>query len=324
MAIKWTRAAINTVNDNNIRNRQGTSRGGAKGLGGRAPSQPHTPVDRMAQPPRAQVKIQLIAPQATLADDSDAFTWGQSITTVRIRRTRSIGVKAQAHRSGSGSEADSTDSSDPIDRLHNQQGLLSESIAETLSEVQASLTALSARVEALARDISQTEIRADGNTRRLAMEVADLGGALAKRIKTVEAVAADLEPNPATRTSPIRQKRDPVVHRQQRPVAWIAAALSAAIAALFAGLWLAPKSVPLAVPAPRPVVATTPIPLPVSPAAVVPVTHPLVHHARKPVHKPLVHRAKVTSAPSPAPTGFASFGPADPAKPASPPTTTPK
>ena len=237
-------------------------------------------------------------------------------------------MKAQAHQSGSGSQIDLPELSDPVDRLHNQQGLLSETITEALADVQASLAALSARIDSLTEDVSQAETRAAGNTRQLAVEVAGLGGALAKRIRIVEALAAghsggtaSATPVPTVIPLPARP------HRQSR-AAWIATAvtavITAVIAAILAGLWLGPKPVPVPVLTPRPPAFARPVPAPVAPIDVAPVAHAVVHHTKKPHHKPVAHITRGVVTPSPPVTGFAAFGPADAAK--SPPTstTTPK
>ena len=233
-------------------------------------------------------------------------------------------MKAQAHQSGSGSQVDLPELSDPVDRLHNQKGLLSETITEALADVQASLAALSARIDSLTEDVSQAETRAAGNTRQLAVEVAGLGGALAKRIRIVEAVVAARSGAAASATPVLTGIPAPPKPRRPSHAGWVAAAFTALIAAIFAGLWLSPK--PTAVPAatPRPTVVAAPAPSPVVPASVAPIAHTVVHHAKKPGHKAVAHNARRAIAPGPAVTGFATYGPAEVAKSAPASTTTPQ
>jgi hypothetical protein len=111
---------------------------------------------------------------------------------------------------------------------------------EALHEMEAGLRALGDRVEAIATelsgDIECLDARAGQSTHRLAREVADLGSALAQRIRSVERLAVAV-PAAAPTAAPAPAPRPP---RAARAVTIIAAlALVAAVA--LAGFWMADR-----------------------------------------------------------------------------------
>ncbi|MBA3811722.1 MAG: hypothetical protein H0X27_08815, partial [Caulobacteraceae bacterium] len=69
-----------------------------------------------------------------------------------------------------------------IDRLHNQANPSVEAVAEMLRELQDSLTALDERLGV----VETAEGQSAQTTRRLGLEVADMGRALAGRVRAME------------------------------------------------------------------------------------------------------------------------------------------
>lgn len=198
-----------------------------------------------------------------------------------------------------------------IDRLHNQANPSPEAVAEMLRELQDSLTALDERLTG----VETAEGQSAGAARRLGLEVAHMGRALAHRVRAMEknlAEASPAVPAPAILPPP---KRPP------EKTLWLSLALAAALAAVLAGFWLreAQSSVPAAKTPAKTVVPLTPTapppslaPAPVAAVTVKPAPAKAVHPAwrRGAKYRPAPRRASPGPvAPAVAPTtGFRSYG----------------
>ncbi len=212
-------------------------------------------------------------------------------------------------------------------RLHNRESPSPSEMAEMLREVQDSLAALDGRVAALEGARGESSLV----TRRLALNVAELGETLAKRVRSLERGDAG-PPSPAaapfSAAPASRLDRSP-----RRPGNGLARIAGAAVlfGVILIGVWMfgrwreggvsaGPPLAPAAAPAP------VRVPPPVATAAAAP--PPAVHRATPPAtHRPRHYfypaRHVVTARPTPAvpvadgpaPAGYGSFAPAAAANP---------
>ena len=83
-------------------------------------------------------------------------------------------------------EAGAADRETEVDRFHNQSLPTPEDLMTALTDLQATIAALDARVAAL----EGGEASALGLTRRLGLDVVEMGGALSRRLQTLERQAA--------------------------------------------------------------------------------------------------------------------------------------
>jgi len=78
----------------------------------------------------------------------------------------------------------------PVDRFHNQEAHSPEALTQMLHDLEASHRALEARLgivtAELAGQMQGVEARSDLATRRLALEVAEMGGTLARRVRALQ------------------------------------------------------------------------------------------------------------------------------------------
>ncbi len=217
-----------------------------------------------------------------------------------------------------------------VDRAHNRDTLSSEAMSQMLRELQDAMLALDERLGAL--ESSHTGVSED--TRRLARGVADMGDALARRVRAIEGARRD-PPTIVVR----REPPPPVSPPRPRPRPWgaWAAALVFALIAALAAFWLltarSPDRTPLEAASPPPPAPVTPVPAATPPprpgaADVTPVVPSPA--ARIASHTAWPHRAtswrrqaggavSTQNATSP-PTGFGRYGPSpSPPAPASAP-----
>jgi hypothetical protein len=203
-----------------------------------------------------------------------------------------------------------------VDRSHNRDTLSSEAMTEMLRDLQDAMLALDERLGAL----ESSHAGASDDTRKLARGVADMGDALARRVRAIEQGGRD---PPAIL---IRRESAPPppplgVRRPRQALGW-AAALVLVFAIALGALWLMtreslergpplaqPKPIAMAPPpSPAPSVALTPPPVPT------PALHTASHGL--PQHRSAPWRASAhalpQSSPPPAPTGFAHYGPSPP------------
>ncbi len=197
-----------------------------------------------------------------------------------------------------------------VDRLHNQANPSAEEMAEMLRELQDSLTALDERLAG----VETAEGQSAAAARRLGLEVAHMGRALAGRVRAMEMSLAGAAPAaPAPVILPPR-KRPP------EKTLWLSLALAVALAAVLAGFWLreeqgtGPVAPPAKMSAPLTPTAPPPMPAPAPAAAVIakPAPAKAVHPAwrRGAKYRPAPRRASPgPAAPAGAPTtGFRSYG----------------
>ena len=108
------------------------------------------------------------------------------------------------------------------DRFHNQDRRSPESLAQSVVELEAAIRVLEERVASVNADltyqIDTVERQGDRATRRLALEVAEMGAALSRRIRDQPAGAA------------------PPAARPPTPFSALVAALSGALVATLGGL----------------------------------------------------------------------------------------
>ncbi len=215
------------------------------------------------------------------------------------------------------------------DRLHNRESPSPSEMAEMLREVQDSLAALDGRVAALEGGRGESSLV----TRRLALNVAELGETLAKRVRSLEMdIGGTPSPalNPMPAASPFaaalvsRPDRSP-----RRPVNGLALILGAAVlfGLILIGLWVFGRWREGDAPAARPLVsvaAPAPVSLPPPATTAAATPPPAVHRAAPPAaHRPRHYnlypaRHTVAARPTPAipvadgpaPTGYGSFAPA--------------
>jgi len=219
---------------------------------------------------------------------------------------------------------DDFDREPTADRFHNRAPLSPEVLAESLSEVRDSLVALEGRLGSVAAELAGkmdgAEQRTAANARRLALEVADMGEALARRVRTLEhrtPVPQSPQPPPPAPLVIARPIKPPPPRPRGRELA-LSLALAALLAAVLGGFWYWRQSAPAASP-PAPVkppvttppaVATPPAaatPPPVAPAPVQPAKHAWTKHPWSGAgHRPWR---------PPGATGSASQNPASPANP---------
>lgn len=200
------------------------------------------------------------------------------------------------------------------DRFHNQDRRSPESLAQSVVELEAAIRVLEERVASVNADltyqIDTVERQGDRATRRLALEVAEMGAALSRRIRDQPAGAA------------------PPAARPPTPFSALVAALSGALVATLSVLGWSLFHHPAAVPAPKapaPVAHALYAPAPPTPAAA-PVAvsdepapapphdaaaRPAVHHlaAAKAAHDPAAAHVKAAA---PADTPPATASPAAP------------
>ena len=88
------------------------------------------------------------------------------------------------------------------DRFHNQDRRSPESLAQSVVELEASIRVLEERVASMNADltyqIDTVERQGDRTTRRLALEVVDMGAALSRRIRDQPTGAAPAAARPST------------------------------------------------------------------------------------------------------------------------------
>ena len=211
----------------------------------------------------------------------------------------------------------------PADRFHNRENPSPSEMAEMLREVQDSLAALDGRVaglEGAQGDSSQV-------TRRVALNVAEMGESLARRMRALEkSDGSPRSPAPAPVAAVIPPRPAPARRRQANGRALL---LGAAIlfGLILIGLWVSGRwRDGAAPPAPSLVRAAAPAPVSIAPAAAAPAATPpaVVHRATPPAtHRPRhynlypAHRSftpraapAIPVADGPAPTGYGSFAPA--------------
>jgi hypothetical protein len=86
----------------------------------------------------------------------------------------------------------------PVDRFHNQEAHSPEALTQMLHDLEASHRALEARLgivtAELADQMQGVEARSDLATRRLALEVVQMGGALAHRMRALQAPITPFTP----------------------------------------------------------------------------------------------------------------------------------
>lgn len=209
------------------------------------------------------------------------------------------------------------------DRLHNRENPSPSEMAEMLREVQDSLAALDERVaglEGAQGDSSQM-------TRRVALNVAEMGESLARRVRALEkSDQSPPSPAPAPVTAVIPPRPATARRRKASGRAFLLGA-AVVFGLILIGLWVfgrwrdggapsAPSLVRAAAPAPVSVPLVAAAPLAALPAAVHRAPPPAT---RRPRHYNLYSaRRPVTPRPAPAvpvadgpdPTGYGSFAPA--------------
>lgn len=215
-----------------------------------------------------------------------------------------------------------------VDRSHNRDTLSSEAMSDMLRDLQDAMLALDERLGTL----KSSHAGASEDTRKLARGVADMGDALARRVRAIEQGGRD-PPAIVIRREAAPPPIEAGPPRPRRGLAWVAA-LAVVLVVALAVFWLtnfqsiehgapaaAPKPVAVA-PAAAPAVAasaanTAPaIPPPTSR----PASHTVTAHRSTP-GRGAYARALPSPGPSPAPTGFAHYGPSpSPPPPASAPT----
>ncbi len=214
-----------------------------------------------------------------------------------------------------------------VDRSHNRDTLSSEAMTEMLRDLQDAMLALDERLVAL----EASRDTASEDTRRLASGVADMGDALARRVRALEH-GQDAPP-------PILVQPQRLLPKATRPppqnrVAW-SAALFFVLALVLGAFWLlstetrdraaiAPAP-PRAAAAPPPAPVTQPAPTVRTTTPAKPSYHPY-HVASTPHRSTSLGSSPAHTAPDSRPpsttTGFGHFGPS-PAATTPPPTHTP-
>lgn len=205
-------------------------------------------------------------------------------------------------------EEDMTRAGGP-DRFHNQNRQSPESLAQTVQELEAAVRTLEERMATLNVDlvdhITTVEQRGDQATRRLGLDVVEMGEALSRRIRTT----------PAGIVAPIATASPRRGARINRVVFGLSGALIAALSVLGWALLRHPAAV-IAAKAPAQTAAVLYAPPPPTPsvlAAAAPPAHvraPPSHHAYG--KSPLQHwtRPKATSAARPGSYAHTAASPA--------------
>ena len=193
----------------------------------------------------------------------------------------------------------------PADRRHNREDPSASEMAEMLREVQDALAAADERLDGLEGAQGNSSVV----TRRLAVNVAEMGEALARRMRSLE--------GRETMAEPTEDVSRPTLPRRPENRLALSLGMAVALALALAGFWMfgrreAPRPPPAA-PAPRAaapvaaIVPATPAPLSVPKAA-----------ARRPSPPPRRRLAAPRAAPAvateagPPVAGYRSFGPAAP------------
>jgi hypothetical protein len=231
-----------------------------------------------------------------------------------------------------------------VDHLHNRENPSAAEMAEMLREVQDSLAALDERLAGLEGAQGESSLV----TRRLALNIAQMGETLARRVRSLEhghtaarppAPPTPPPPAPPAAATPAPTPFAPALAPRPAPVGrkkggrWDTLALILGVAILLGligiGLWVfgrqhagggstnraAAIAAPVATSLPPPPVAVAPA------ATAPPVTHKAAapysartprHYSFYPTHRGFIHHAPppAAGADSPAPAGFGSFGPA--------------
>jgi hypothetical protein len=213
-----------------------------------------------------------------------------------------------------------------VDRAHNRDSLSSEAMTEMLRDLQDAMLALDERLGAL----ESWKVIASEDTRKLAQGVADLGGALSRRVRALEQGGGDRAPILAQSLALVPAPRKPAGKPHRNWVAWIVGLGFITIVAL-AALWLlraesldrttvtAPPKSASPAPSPPPTVdepATSASP-PVRP-------QPPPRKAAATQRSTSAHHSSADTLPKSGPTaqatGFARYGPNPPAATQPPPT----
>jgi hypothetical protein len=118
-----------------------------------------------------------------------------------------------------------------VDRSHNRDTLSSEAMTEMLRDIQDAMLALDERLAAL----ESTQVGASGDTRNLALGVADMGDALARRVRALEQDSKSTAPILAQSILP--QPKKAVRHPPPNRIAW-SVALVFVIAVMAAAFWM--------------------------------------------------------------------------------------
>ena len=116
----------------------------------------------------------------------------------------------------------------PVDRSHNRDILSSEAMTEMLRDVQDSMLALDERLGSL----EAAHGHASAETRRLATGVADMGDALARRVRALETGKPELAPIVA---APAAHK--PARRPHERPIA-LSLGMALVLALALTAFWL--------------------------------------------------------------------------------------
>lgn len=177
------------------------------------------------------------------------------------------------------------------DRFHNQSLQSAEALTAKVEDLEAAIRRLETRLTnvstGLTHQIQEVEERGDHATRRLAMDVVEMGEALSRRIRAQPAAVATV---PVVTATPVN-----------RLTLGLAAALLAALAALGWAVLHRPIGPPQTRP-PQPVSAALYAPAAEEPVAEAPRPRPLAprRHARAAAHRHVVH-VKPRPGPAPAP-----------------------
>jgi hypothetical protein len=204
-----------------------------------------------------------------------------------------------------------------VDRSHNRDTLSSEAMSEMLRDLHDAMLALDERLGAL----EASHAGASEDTHKLARGVADMGDALARRVRAIEQGRRDppaiLIRREVATPPPIGARRP----RPQNRLAWAVAAVLILVIAL-AAFWLmnfkslergapaaAPNPIaaaPAVTPAPAPAMAVTTPTIP--PPAPRTATHAVAQH-RSPSWRRASTHAPPESNSTNTPTGFGHYGP---------------
>lgn len=201
----------------------------------------------------------------------------------------------------------------PADRLHNREEPSASEMAEMLREIQDALGVVDERLEGLQGAQGASALV----TRRLAANVAEMGEALARRMRSLESREATSEPVPsAQRPAPSQLSRASAPRRPQNRLA-MSVVMAVVLGAILAGFWLFGQGrthrALAAKPAPR-AAAIADRPVAAAPAAIQTATapHPSFTPRPRSARRPVTPRATPTgpSDAGPPTSGFGSFGPA--------------
>ena len=230
-------------------------------------------------------------------------------------------------------DASNTESDSLAGRFHNRENPSASEMAEMLREVQDSLAALNERLTGL----EGTQDDSSLVTRRLALNVAELGATLARRVRSLEQGDAappsvappPLPPTPAATPFAVAPPLRPASARSRDRRRWDTLGLILGVIILLGligiGLWVFARQHagggssdrPAAVVAAPAATSLSPPPAATAPSVVHKATAPYSartprHYSFYPTHRGFTHHTAppAPAADSPAPTGFGSFGPA--------------